>query len=91
MPSCGLWFAFALQLLFMTELSDFPPIMTAVQAAEFLSVHPEYLRQMVRDGRVPAHKIPGGRGWRFLRDELVEWIRIQPSERSVRKANTEVE
>lgn len=62
----------------MAELSDYPPIMTAVQAAEFLSVHPEYLRQMVRDERVPAHKIPGGRGWRFLRDELVDWIREQP-------------
>ena len=67
----------------MAELSDYPPIMTAVQAAEFLSVHPEYLRQMVRDERVPAHKIPGGRGWRFLRDELVDWIREQP----VRKRN----
>jgi excisionase family DNA binding protein len=62
----------------MAELSDYPPIMTAVQAAEFLSVHPEYLRQMVRDERVHAHKIPGGRGWRFLRDELVDWIREQP-------------
>ena len=62
----------------MAELSDYPPIMTAVQAAEFLSVHPEYLRQMVRDERVPAHKIPGGRGWRFLREELVDWMRKQP-------------
>ncbi len=69
----------------MAEITDYPPIMTAVQAADFLKVHPEYLRQMVRDGRVPAHKIPGGRGWRFLRDELVEWIRQQPNERSARK------
>ena len=71
----------------MSEVSDYPPIMTAVQAAEFLSVHPEYLRQMVRDGRVPAHKIPGGRGWRFLRDELVDWIREQPSQASARSEN----
>lgn len=75
----------------MSELSDYPPIMTAVQAADFLKVHPEYLRQMVRDGRVPAHKIPGGRGWRFLRDELVDWIRQQPGERSVRKSNADTE
>ena len=75
----------------MSELSDYPPIMTAVQAADFHKVHPEYLRQMVRDGRVPAHKIPGGRGWRFLRDELVDWIRQQPGERSVRKSNADTE
>ena len=75
----------------MSELSDYPPIMTAVQAADFPKVHPEYLRQMVRDGRVPAHKIPGGRGWRFLRDELVDWIRQQPGERSVRKSNADTE
>ncbi|MBP9114948.1 MAG: helix-turn-helix domain-containing protein [Acidimicrobiia bacterium] len=70
----------------MAEYSDFPPIMTAVQAAEFLSVHPEYLRQMVRDDRVPAHKIPGGRGWRFLRDELVDWIKEQPGAKTKTKS-----
>ena len=62
----------------MAEYSDFPPIMTAVQAAEFLSVHP--------DDRVPAHKIPGGRGWRFLRDELVDWIKEQPGAKTKTKS-----
>jgi excisionase family DNA binding protein len=53
------------------------PILTTAQAAEFLQVHVEYLRKMVREGRVPAHRFPGGREIRFLRDELVEWLRAQ--------------
>jgi len=57
---------------------QFPPIMTTAQAAELLSVHVEYLRRMVREGRIPAHRFPQGREIRFLRDELIEWVAAQP-------------
>ena len=57
-----------------------PPILTTAMAAELLHVHVEYLRRMVREGRVPAHRFPGGREIRFLRDELIEWVRAQPGE-----------
>ena len=60
------------------DLSSFPEILTTAMAAELLHVHPEYLRRMVREGRVPAHRFPGGREMRFLREELVEWMRDQP-------------
>lgn len=56
----------------------FPPILTTAQAAELLQVHVEYLRRMVREGRIPAHRFPGGREIRFHRDELIEWVRDQP-------------
>jgi excisionase family DNA binding protein len=56
----------------------FPPILTTAQAAELLHVHVEYLRKMVREGRIPAHRFPGGREIRFLRDELIAWVREQP-------------
>lgn len=56
----------------------FPPILTTSQAAELLQVHVEYLRRMVREGRIPAHRFPGGREIRFHRDELIEWVRNQP-------------
>jgi excisionase family DNA binding protein len=46
-------------------------------AAELLQVHVEYLRQMVREGRVPCHRFPGGREMRFLRDELLDWLKAQ--------------
>jgi excisionase family DNA binding protein len=58
--------------------SQFPPIMTTAQAAELLSVHVEYLRRMVREGRIPAHRFPGGREIRFVRDELIAWVGEQP-------------
>ena len=55
-----------------------PPILTTAMAAELLHVHVEYLRRMVREGRIPCHRFPGGRGMRFLRDELLEWLAALP-------------
>jgi len=57
---------------------DWPPILDTALAAELLSVHPEYLRRMVREDRIPAHRFPGGREIRFLRDELIAWVAAQP-------------
>ncbi len=62
----------------VSHRSDFPPVLTTALAAELLQIHVEYLRRMVREGRVPCHRFPGGRGMRFLRDELLEWLREQP-------------
>ena len=56
----------------------FPPILTTAQAADLLHVHVEYLRRMVREERIPAHRFPGGREIRFLRDELIQWVADQP-------------
>lgn len=56
----------------------FPPVLTAAMAAELLQVHVEYLRKLVRDGVVPAHRFPGGRELRFLRDELLAWLAALP-------------
>jgi len=60
--------------------SNLPEILTTAMAAEMLHVHVEYLRRMVREERIPAHRFPGGREIRFLRDELLEWVRAQPGE-----------
>mgnify|MGYP003347395004 CR=1 FL=1 len=61
-----------------TGASDqYPVILTTAMAAEMLHVHVEYLRRMVREGRIPAHRFPEGREIRFLRDELIEWVRAQ--------------
>jgi len=40
----------------------------------------ETLRRMVREGRIPAHRFPGGREIRFHRDELIAWVKAQPGE-----------
>ncbi len=59
---------------------DFPPVLTAAMAAELLQVNVEYLRRMVREGRVPCHRFPGGRELRFLRDELLAWLSALPGD-----------
>lgn len=59
---------------------DFPPVLTTAMAAELLQVHVEYLRRMVREGRIPCHRFPGGREMRFLRDELLTWLAELPGE-----------
>lgn len=61
-----------------SNANEYPPIMTTAQAASLLSVHVEYLRRMVREGRIPAHRFPGGREIRFVRDELIAWVSEQP-------------
>ena len=58
--------------------AGFPPVLTTADAAELLHVHVEYLRKLVRDGKVPCHRFPGGREMRFDRDELLEWLRSLP-------------
>lgn len=63
-----------------TESTNYPPILTTALAAEMLHVHVEYLRRMVREGRIPAHRFPGGREIRFVRDDLISWVREQPGE-----------
>jgi excisionase family DNA binding protein len=60
--------------------SDFPPVLTTALAAELLQVHVEYLRKLVREGKVPCHRFPGGREMRFLTNELLEWLAAQPGE-----------
>ncbi|MCX7118209.1 MAG: helix-turn-helix domain-containing protein [Legionellales bacterium] len=42
-------------------------------AAEFLGAHKETVRRLAANGVIPAVKI--GRGWRFLQDDLVIYMR----------------
>ena len=62
------------------DAGGFPPILTTAMAADLLHVHVEYLRRMVREDRIPAHRFPGGREIRFHRDELIAWVKAQPGE-----------
>ena len=64
-------------------MHEFPPVLTAAMAAELLQVHVEYLRRLVREGKLPSHRFPGGRELRFLRDELLEWLAVQPGVEAV--------
>ncbi len=48
-------------------------LLNADQAARFLGIHPETVREKAREGEIPAGKV--GAQWRFDPDVLREWIR----------------
>ena len=60
-------------------LDEFSEILTAAQIAEMLSMNLDYVRKMSRQGKIPAHKMPGGRAFRDLKGEVVEWLRGLPA------------
>ncbi len=45
------------------------------QAAKFLRMHPEVLRQKTKAGRIPGAK--PGKCWVFLEDDLADYVRSQ--------------
>ncbi len=50
-----------------TEKRD---MMDSTGVAEILNLDIETVRRYARDGRLPAHRIPGTRKWIFYRDEI---------------------
>lgn len=48
-------------------------IMTSEQAAKYLQIGIVTLKRKAQAGVIPAAKI--GRGWRFVKGELDEWLR----------------
>jgi hypothetical protein len=38
----------------------------------------QMVRRYAREGRLPAYKLPGGRTFKFFRDEIFEFIRSHP-------------
>jgi excisionase family DNA binding protein len=63
----------------MTERGDLPPILDAAQVADLLGMNVQMVRRYAREGRLPAYKLPGGRTFRFFRDEIYEFVRAHPA------------
>lgn len=57
---------------------DFPLILDAAQVAELLGMNIQMVRRYAREGRLPAYKLPGGRTFKFFRDEIFEFVRAHP-------------
>ncbi len=56
--------------------------LTLSQVAELLGVHPSTVRLWADQGKLPVYRTPGGHR-RFLRDEILAWIRThRPDETS---------
>lgn len=60
-------------------LDDYPDILTSALVAEMLDMNLDYVRKMSREGKIPAHKMPGGRAFRYFKDEIVGWLRGLPA------------
>jgi excisionase family DNA binding protein len=57
---------------------DYPPILDAAQVAELLGMNVQMVRRYAREGRLPAYKLPGGRTFKFFRDEIYEFVKSHP-------------
>lgn len=60
------------------ETRDYPPVLDAAQVARLLQLSVDHVRKLTREGRIPAHKMPEGRVYRYLKDEILTWLRDQP-------------
>jgi excisionase family DNA binding protein len=58
---------------------DYPEILDAAQVAELLGMNVQMVRRYAREGRLPAYKLPGGRTFRFFRDEIYEFLKSHPA------------
>ena len=58
---------------------DYPPILDAAQVAELLSMNVQMVRMYAREGRIPAYRLPGGRAFKFFRDEVFEFLKAHPA------------
>ena len=38
----------------------------------------QVVRRLAREGKIPAYRLPGGRAFRFFRDEVLEWLKGFP-------------
>ena len=57
-------------------------LMTSIEAAAFLKVHPTTLRRLAAQGRVPAFKV--GKDWRYHRLELEAHVIAQRNTATMR-------
>ena len=60
--------------------SDFPQVLDTGLVAEMLGMNVQVVRRMAREGTIPAYRLPGGRSFRFFRDEVLDWLKSFPVE-----------
>ncbi len=57
---------------------DYPPILDAAQVADLLGMNVQMVRKYAREGRIPAYRLPGGRAFKFFRDEIFNFVKQHP-------------
>src|SRR5438034_10938407 len=54
---------------------NYGPVLTTVQVAELLDLTPQTVQQMAKDGRLPAHRLPGARKYLFFLEDVLGFVR----------------
>ena len=49
------------------------------QVAVLLGMNVQMVRKAAREGTLPAYRLPGGRAYKFFREELYEWLKKHPA------------
>lgn len=63
----------------MTQAEGGPgPVLTTAQLARLLHLNVDYVRKLTRRGQLPARRLPGGREFRYFKDEVLAWLQRQP-------------
>lgn len=70
---------------------DYPPILDAAQVAELLGMNVQMVRMYAREGRIPAYRLPGGRAFKFFRDEVFEFLRAHPAAETLEEEEEEAQ
>lgn len=60
--------------------ADYPQVLDTAMVAEMLGMNVQVVRRMAREGTIPAYRLPGGRSFRFFRDEVLGWLKSFPVE-----------
>jgi excisionase family DNA binding protein len=67
----------------VTETAEYGPVLTTAQVAKLLDLNPQTVQQMAKDGRLPAHRLPGARKYLFFLDDVLGFVRshkVHPSD-----------
>jgi excisionase family DNA binding protein len=62
---------------------QYPEILDTVHVAEMLGMNIQMVRKYAREGRIPAYRLPGGRTFRFFRDEIIDFLKQHPASEMV--------
>lgn len=62
----------------MAGSEEYPNVLDTAMVADMLGMNVQVVRRMAREGSIPAYRIPGGRSFRFFRDEVLDWLRGFP-------------
>jgi excisionase family DNA binding protein len=62
----------------MARAEDYPQVLDTAMVADMLGMNVQVVRRMAREGQIPAYRLPGGRSFRFFRDEVLDWLKSFP-------------